>query len=268
MKLSELQAIDKDKIEPHYTGIELDIQSLAPIPGIKSIGFIYGPDSDIEGDFIDTVVQYSRQAEVMLEIPADVDIAPPAHSLPSSGQLSQVARYLLSVSRNTRFAISLLPPKETDSAEVFDKYKQRLADFTAAYLASPNHNQLVYPISSFLEYLFVEHWGVTPDKMGGLDDYMADAFATKVGKAYEDEIKALMRECVYSHFGGKEGFNCVAKAMLRGLGKEVISMAKGAGDDMGRQMEANMARDGFVFDSVQEKWVRSESAAVVPSSGN
>src|SRR5690606_28506206 len=65
------------------------------------------------------------------------------------------AKYYLSVAANAGFSLSLLPP-EDESAENRAAYIARLEDFTAAYFTQANFGHYLAPVTSFLEYLFIE----------------------------------------------------------------------------------------------------------------
>ncbi|GAB5389868.1 MAG: hypothetical protein Alpg2KO_28360 [Alphaproteobacteria bacterium] len=200
MLLSEILKLEEDKISEAYFGIEVDEESFSPPPGLKQIGLEYkGDKGEIDETLMDVIISYALSGiEIILEIPEwaeEID-----------------ARYMMSVAANAGFSISLLPP-EKDTPEAREAYNTRLIDFTDAYFGQVNFGRFVYPVTSFLEYMFIET--VKPiDRFDPQDPYIRQRFVENTTEDFSDSFKAVLRERFYELHDGKDGFEKFAKAMM------------------------------------------------------
>lgn len=206
MLLSEILKLEEDEVSEAYFGIEVDEESFSPPPGLKQIGLEYkGEKGEIDETLMDVIISYALSGvEIILEIPdwaEDVD-----------------ARYMMSVAANAGFSISLLPPEE-DTPEAREKYNDRLLAFTDAYFSQVNFGRFVMPITSFLEYMFIET--VKPvDGFKPQDPYIRQRFVDHTTEDFSDSFKAVLRQRFYDLHGGEEGFRSFAKAMMYKIYKQ------------------------------------------------
>lgn len=195
-----------------FREVIVDVESFVPPDALKSIGFLYqGHGGDLGELLLDVMIAYAISGiEVVLEVPAEE----PSVDIP----------YLISVATNVGFTLSLLPPV-SDNEDDFRAYVSRVEACTDAYLSQPNVSRYVYPVSNYLEYLFIESWApgtqVKPD-----DEYMAKAFLNRLPKEREDRLKQVMRDRIYYYYGGEIGFRAFSKGMLNSISREAIGIAK------------------------------------------
>ncbi|WP_018079367.1 hypothetical protein [Thiobacillus denitrificans] len=194
-----------------FREVVADVESFVPPEGLKSIGFLYrGGNGDLGELLLDVMIAYAiAGVEVVLEVPAE--------------ETSVDIPYLISVATNVGFTLSLLPPVD-DSEEAFQAYLVSVETCTDAYISQPNVSRYVYPVSNYLEYLFIEAWTgnaqVKPN-----DEYVAKAFLNQLPKEREDRLKAAMRERIYRYYGGEVGFKTFSKGMLSSISREVVNIA-------------------------------------------
>lgn len=212
MLLSQILALADSERAAFYGSVTVDVESYSPPVGIKAIGLrCDAADGEISDRLMDTVISYRlANVDVVLEIPAettDVD-----------------AGYLLSVASNAGFSLALLPP-ETDTDAIWASYGTRMDAFLDAYLGQRNFAHYLYPISSFLEYLFAAQ---VSDVTGysATDPYVVETFAQRVSAVREDALKARLRERIMQAFDGEEGFRQFAQAILRGVYKDVETILR------------------------------------------
>ncbi len=228
--LSEILELSDEQRGAEYYRVAVDGESFTPPVGLKEIGFLLKlEDDDIDEELIDVVISYGLAGvSVILEVPHDV------------GPVD--AKYLMSVSANAGFSISLLPPSgDADTAEARAEYQARLVEFVEAYLNHRNFAHFVYPVTSYLEYLFIERMrpGVAFEPT---DPYILATFHEPVPVEFADQFKAAMREKIHAHFGGEAGFAAFAKAMIYRIYKQTEENARqltggpdGSGPDGGPQ---------------------------------
>lgn len=197
--------------EGFFREVSVDVESFVPPEGLKSIGFLYqGSGGDLGELILDVMIAYAiAGVEVVLEVPADE----PSVDIP----------YLISVATNVGFTLSLLPPID-ESEETFQNYMERVVACTDSYISQPNVSRYVYPVSNFLEYLFIESW-TDSAQVKPNDEYVAQAFLSRLPKDREDRLKAAMRERIFHYYGGELGFKTFSKGMLKSISKEVVNIA-------------------------------------------
>lgn len=211
MKLSELLSSTVESGEVY--GVDVDIDNITPPAWLKSVGLIYKENNgEIDETLIDTIISYALSGvDVTLEVPAGSEVPD--------------AKYLVSVAANAGFSVSLLLPENDDDSS-WAAYSERLKSFTKAMLDHKTFGKYVNPISGFIEYLYIESWGVQPSKTKPINEYISKSFASRISQERENEIKQAMRDAVYDYFGGKDGFDLVAAGMLKAIGSNVSNMLK------------------------------------------
>ncbi len=198
MKLSDLTSGSHAGVTSVY-GVVVDEPSFVPPEGLKEIGVLVPLDS--EGiDEIDVAISYSMAGvKTILEVPAekkDVD-----------------APYMVSTAANIGVSLSVLPPAGPDG---FDAWVERVCDFARAYLKSGIYAKELLPVTSFMEYMFVEVFADTSE-YAPKDPYVIDRFVKTMTLEQSDQMKAKLREVIYDHFGGADAFKSFAHAMASRL---------------------------------------------------
>ena len=200
IKLSALLAGEYGN--PEYAfGVSVDEESFTPPEGIKEIGFIYkvDEDGDLDEDLLDVIISYGLSSvRVMLEIPYE--------------EVVEDASYIMSVASNAGFSISVLPPVEV-TEESAAGYTERLVNFTKAFLNQKNFAKEIFPITSYLEYMYLEQL-IDVSGYEAKDPYMITKFVEKTTVEFSDSFKATMRVIVFDHFGGEDGFKEFSKAVF------------------------------------------------------
>lgn len=181
-------------------GVDVDTESFTPPEFLKEIGVMYktDEDGDLDEDVLDLIISYTlANVRVMLEIPAETDVLD--------------ASYLMSVAVNAGFNISLLPPVNP-TEELNSNYIERLKVFTKVYLSQRNFAGEIYPITSYLQYMFMETFSDVSNFKPS-DEYMIQKYVNTTTEEYSDSFKAEIRALIFDHFGGEKEFRNFAKAI-------------------------------------------------------
>jgi hypothetical protein len=200
VKLSEILKTPEEEQQPFYYGVDVDEESFTPPNGVRGMAFLLKQDNgDIDEILMDVIISYALSGlEVLLEIPADAD--------------NVDAKYYLSLAANAGFSLSLLTP-ESESDEQKSAYVTRIQDFTTAYFGQPNMSTFVYPVTSFVEYLFVETLK-DASTYKPTDPYIIERFVETTSEELVDTFKEAIRAQTYALFEGEEGFRNFAKALM------------------------------------------------------
>lgn len=211
-KLSDLVAVDATEAPVAY-GVEVDVESFSPPPGLKAVSLIYKADgADIDEALMDVIISYGLAGvDVTLEVPAE--------------QSEIDAKYLVSVAANAGFSLSLLPPAAR-SEQADQAYFDRLRDFTAVYLTQANFGRFIAPVTNFIEYLFIEMLRQDTREFQTSDAYIQERFMPLVDQPFIDAFKARLREDIYGFFDGQEGFERFARRMLNQIHHFTAECAK------------------------------------------
>ena len=186
---------------PFVSGVLVDEESFTPPEGVKEIGLLYrsDEDGDLDEDLLDVIISYGLTGvSVIMEIPFEETVDDPS--------------YIMSVASNAGFSISLFPP-EVDSEENREAYKERLSEFTQAFLNQKNFAKEIYPITSYLQYMYLENF-VDVSNYQATDPYIIQKFVETTTEEFSDEFKLVMRGLVFEHFGGEAEFKEFAKALF------------------------------------------------------
>lgn len=208
--LSELEAGGFPE-NGRVTHVDVDVESFIPPKGLKAIGFLFkGEKGDLNELLLDVLIAYTiASLDVTLEVPADIEDIDLA--------------YLLSVANNVGFNVSFLPPQAAGD-DAFAAYVDRVVECAKCYLSQPNMPRYIYPVSNFMEYLFIEAW-TGAGKVTPTDEYVVQNFLGALPQEQEDTLKAAMREVIYRHYGGELGFLIFAKGTLKSIAKETVNIA-------------------------------------------
>ena len=189
-KLSDLLALPA--IPESAFGVEVDVESFTPPQGLKEIGLRYKAEGgDIDVTRVDVVISYTVSGVgVILEIPAEAE--------------GVDAKYTMSLAANMGISLALLPPASDDPA-LAAAYVERVGSFAAAFLGHANFSGEVLPVTSYLEYMFVERLK-DASSFAATDPYIVENFVEATSAELVDRMKAAIRDRVHAHFGGEEGF--------------------------------------------------------------
>jgi|HigsolmetaAR203D_1030402.scaffolds.fasta_scaffold00286_18 hypothetical protein len=200
MLLSELLA--SETVPPVVYGIVPDVQNVDPPKGLREAGIIVGVNDNGElDDFgLDLAISYATLGiATTVEVPAEVEADP---------------HYLLPVVGGFNASLSLLPPVNP-SDEAFEAYCQRIEAFARAYVSLGNFQKFLVPVTSYLEYMFIEV--LSPERAAAFapsDGHIIESFAKVVTPERADALKARIRAVFHEAFGGEEGFKAFARAMF------------------------------------------------------
>lgn len=208
MKLSELLAADP--VPERAFGVVVDTDVFDPPPGLREISFRapLAGKGEIDNDVLDVLISYLiSNVDVTVEIAAEDPIEEPP--------------YLMSVAASIGFTLSFLPPLD-GSDEAFERYVDRLVAFVPLYAAQPNFSKLIVPVTSYLEYLFVE--AIDPAAaavFAPTDPYVVDNFASVMPIERSDRLKARLRQAFVEFYGGEEAFLAFRLAIVGGICEDV-----------------------------------------------
>jgi len=199
-QLSEL--LSADAVAPVIYGIVVDTDNVLPPTGLKEAGILTNlPNGEIEDNVLDLVISYTLAGvQVTLEIPASAPVSSATH--------------LVSMAASISVSLSLLPPEDT-SDEAFDAFVARVEDFARAYLGRAQFTKFIVPVTSYLEYLFIEVLNPEAAKsFAPSDPYILERFASVVTPERSDALKARLKAVFHETFGGEEGFQSFSKALF------------------------------------------------------
>lgn len=199
-KLSELIATGAPA--PSVYGIVVDTDDVTPPEGLKEAGVLATIDGgDISDAVLDAAISWSLAGiEVTVEVPAEADL--------------QDAPRLLATCAAVGLSLSALPPSE-DGEEAFEAWCARVEALAKAYVSQANMSKFVYPVTSYLGYMFIE--ACSPEAASRFvptDGYVKDAFHDRVGTEKADLMKARLRAAIVDAYGGEEGFLSFARALM------------------------------------------------------
>jgi hypothetical protein len=237
MKLSELLSLTPEQAESHTSvargvfglsvySVDVDTaDDLTPPTWLKEIGVVLkiNDQGEVDENVLDVAISYRlAKIKVMIEVPFMKDG-------PNEDYL------IASIATNMQVALSFLPPEE-DTEDAFQGYLEQTRRVCQAFFKRPNLDQMVMPITNYLEYLFVHL--LVPDRPFQVKDpYVLGAYATVLGDEKVDRLKDVIREETYLHFGGEEGFEVAAKALMSGIYGEAVKIT----DQARERLEQNRA---------------------------
>jgi hypothetical protein len=229
MKLTELLTLNPETAAVHpdvsqgvygLSAYSVDVDNaddITPPSWLKEIGILLKVDDngEINEDVLDVAISYRlAKTKVMAEIPFD-----PEHAVDED-------YLMMSLAVNMQIGLSFLPP-ETDTEDSFLMYQERIRRVCRAFFKRPNLDQMVMPVSNYLEYLFVHL--LHPDRPFQIKDpYILAAYAGVMTSERVDRLKDVIREEAYANFGGKDGFENMAKTLMGKVYAETLSITESA----------------------------------------
>lgn len=223
MKLSEIISLPDEERNNKYYGVEVDEESIVKPEGLEEIAFLYKSDNgQFDPMLMDAIIAYRyAQADVILEIEIDdEDLDVP---------------YMINFASNADFSIAVLPPKDP---AYYDKFLEVNNQFIEAYFKLPNYSKFVYPLSSYLEYMFAET--VTDvSEYKAQDPYILERFVSRITPEFEDKMKAEMRKKIFEIFESEENFRAFAHSVMWKIYKQtetnIIESSKQNNQDQDEQ---------------------------------
>ncbi|MFC4236193.1 hypothetical protein ACFOY8_13335 [Thalassospira xianhensis] len=189
--LSELWEIDQ--VPACVYGVDVDEGLFDPREGVYEVGFLYkANETGLDEDLMDVMVSHaSAKVEVILEIPANAtDIVPST---------------IMAMAANLGVSVSLLPPGLGASRKEEKAYQKRLKEFCECYLGKKDFKKSLFPISSYLEYMFASKLRSTRGFKPS-DPYIVERFVKTTTEEYSNRFKRKIKKVVYEAFGGSDGF--------------------------------------------------------------
>ena len=212
MKHTELLKLENKPAFAHGIVIDEVPEQFVQDENFKEIGIVARLDNGANDfDVIDACIGYiSNDVKVILEVPFDQDFNEDT---------------LISEAMVTGYDLSIHPPYDFGSeegmtedeiraaeAEIWEKYKQKLVNYTKAWLSYPNMTSSLYPVSGFLGYMVSEVFGYKPNSITE-DPYIQNVYVNNIPADVMDDIKDELRIVIYEAFGGKEKFEVYAHSL-------------------------------------------------------
>lgn len=183
-------------------GVKIDVDDVTVPEGIDEIGFIAEfSDGEFSEETIDIVISaIMSEVDTTIEIPAAADVQDPRHIVATASSMD--------------CSLALLPPEDT-SDEAFDAFIERVLEFARAYVSQGNMSRRILPISSYLEYLFIEV--LKPDlatEYSPVDPQVVSQYHGVVTVERADAMKAKLRSVFHEAYGGEDGFRQFALSLM------------------------------------------------------
>lgn len=191
MLLSELNKLSPDTANVH--GIVVDKYSPQVLAHIKNIGIILKADAEqsFDEDTLDVIIAYHNQGkQVLIEVPHDVGIG---------------SEVVMSVASAIGINVSLLFPTDTFDAEQTGKYLESVSSYFDYWMGVKNNTIQVTPIIDYYSYIIEDHLGKEHHSMTE-DDYIQEKYVDNINPVFLENVKTLIKNKVYDHFGSKAEF--------------------------------------------------------------
>ncbi len=229
MKLSQVKSFleekEKEKEEVDLLmGIEVDEYLTPNLDNIKTVTFIGNHEEDDEEelslDTLDVLIAASKgkMNEVILEIPYGNKFSSEEH---------------VSQSYTIGYSLAILPPKGDLALDekAWEEYTCSLEDYTKEWFKIENNSQFVYPISSYLQYMILDHYGNAPKTLA-TDPFIISRFVDGVDVEVMDKMKLRLKEAILTQFGGQEGFDKYLPTLLTAIKKGIAEKIEAAHKEM------------------------------------
>ncbi len=181
----------------------------SPPEGLESIGFVVELDDTGTGvlpELIDVIISFGLEnIPILLEIPAQLL------------RKMSVEDFVI-LGDNLELSLSILPPGHHLVSEdvTLEEYSQYLKQATESLLNYPDFSVDVQPVSNYITYLMLEV--ILKDKLQDVfkvkNEYVIENFISVLPEKSSDYFKAIIKDVVYDHYGGKEGFTNVANVLI------------------------------------------------------
>lgn len=202
MKLSEIMASTGLENASFY-GVKVDEPSFSPPAGLREIGLLW-PLSGEGLDEMDVAIAFGMAGvHVIIELPNEMEHVD--------------APMFVSLAANIGASLALLPPSPGADAQAYERWNFRVAEFAAEYLSSGIFSKHLYPVTSYLEYMFREVYGEDMSGFVPKDGYIREAFVAKTSVSQSDAMKSVVRSVIHNQFGGADAFVDFAHAVAAKL---------------------------------------------------
>lgn len=212
--------LEENKDKKELFGIVLNsdsskIEYHTPPSNFEMLGFILDLDEEglIKDDLLDVLINYRiTNTQIMIEVPSQLLLSKKID-----------AKYLLQLSSNVDFMISVLPPNHiaVGNTVTDEEYSTIIEDFTKELLLKPNFDKFICPISSFMEYLMLET--LLGDKEPAIvnfkpqDPYIINTFVNNLSEESSNLFKGKIRNTIYDFYGSKEDFEDISSLMFKNI---------------------------------------------------
>lgn len=204
MQLSELMKLEP--VPERVFGVVVDTTDVFDPPqGLKEISFVAPSTTDaIDPDLLDVAIAFQlSQVEVVIEVPAENEIANPSH--------------FLDVLASVGISATFLPPA-ADHDVAFEAYVQRLETFVPLYASKAIFAKLLMPVTNYLEYLMIEIINpVMASSFVPTDPYVIERFASAMTGTRADQMKDRLRAAFAAYYGGADEFRAHCQAQFQGI---------------------------------------------------
>lgn len=213
MKLSELLALEQTPV--FVSGLVIDTSDeINPPKGLKEAGVLLqiNDGGEVDENILDVIISYKiAGVSVFMEIPFALS--------QNEGFKKMGMPYLLTMASNIGVGIVFLPPQTDPLMEVADEnwqhYLKLSEDLSEVYFTKENFDQMLLPVTSYLEYLYVEVI-LGSEKMRAFqpkDEYIQEKF-NYIHPTLNHWFKDKLREKIYLIFEGRENFEENAKGLM------------------------------------------------------
>lgn len=188
---------------PVVYGLEIDVDDITPPDGVNEVGIRSAiADGFLSESVLDVAISYILAGvSVTIEVEAETPI--------------NNAKELISTAASIGASLSLLPPVDVTDAS-FETYLERVDEFTVAYTKQANFSKLLIPVTSYLQYLFIEV--IDPEiakEFRPTDSYLLNQFVDRLSPERIDIMKARIKSVFHEAYGGPEGFLNLGKMLFR-----------------------------------------------------
>lgn len=211
-KLSDILSLEST--EKEYFGVIVDVDNVVPPENIKKIGFVCSlKDGEIPENLLDIAISYKLVGiDVVLEIPYDNDIVDYRHFMMTIASLG--------------VSVIFLPPS-VDDETIFLNWVNNICNVIPVFLKQQNFTKVILPITSFIEYLYIEI--INPElasKFSPIDPDIINLYQNVMTPDRISFLKDKMREVIYEEYGDKENFEKVSKAIFSSIYNQVKGMCQ------------------------------------------
>lgn len=199
--LSEVLAATANPSVIH--GLIVDVDDVTPPAGVTEVGLVSTlPEGNLEEIVLDIAISYILAGmSVVIEIPADVAVPDPKH--------------LVSTAASIGASLSILPPEGADDVGVA-AYIDRVEAFAVAYTKQANFAKMLIPVTSYLQYLFVEVLDPALAKeFSPTDPYIISRYVDRIAPDHVDTMKDRIKSVFHGAYGGPEGFSELGRTLFR-----------------------------------------------------
>jgi len=184
-------------------GMVVDVDDVTPPDGVKEVAICSAlVDGALNETVLDVAISYILAGiDVTIEIEAETPVNSP--------------KELISTAASVGASLSLLPPQDGSDAS-FESHLERVESFAVTYTKQANFAKLLIPVTSYLQYLFIEV--IDPEiakDFRPTDPYLLTAFVERMDPDRIDRMKDRIKAVFHEAYGGPEGFLTLGKMLFR-----------------------------------------------------